>query len=188
MHGNRQAPRQVPGVPRPAGMRYPPPPPRPEGGPQRPGRRRSQGPVQPGPSALQARRPVDDRHRDEEAGPEAMGPIMLRPIHHVRRRRARAAGNGAQAGRHGETHHPGLSRTAPRGTMTAAHCRGFPCPARPVAGINRGAVRSPAAGRDRRAAVNPGGVPRSGLRPGALLPPGSHVGYHHLIRRSLPGA
>ena len=33
MHGNRQAPRRVPGVPRPAGMRYPPPPPRPEGGP-----------------------------------------------------------------------------------------------------------------------------------------------------------
>ena len=59
-------------------------------------------------------RPVDDRHRDEKAGPEAVGPLGLRPPHHVRRRRARAAGNGAQAGRHGETHHPRLSRTAPR--------------------------------------------------------------------------
>ena len=54
--------------------------------------------------------------------------------------------------------------------MTAAHCRGFPCPARPVAGINRGAVRSPAAGRDRRAAVNPGGVPAPGCVQGHCFP------------------
>ena len=68
--------------------------------------------------------PVDDRHRDEKAGAEAVDPLGLRPPHHVRRRRARSAGNGAQAGRHGAAHHPSLNPTAPRGTMTAAHYEG----------------------------------------------------------------
>ena len=34
----------------------------------------------------QGNRPMDDCHRDEEAGPEAVDPIGLRSPHHVRRR------------------------------------------------------------------------------------------------------